>query len=414
MQKKNIGYLPTVSSLAKMTNQSNQIHGWNCAFETNIEKIKSFKPAESQSSIDVNDFNSLLKGFFEFYSTFEFTPSRIINTNTAEISNEIEKSDLTKFGLVNIQDPFDLSHNLSANISKNTVERFTIECKASSEQLQYSKSPRKCLNKCWGLILLMTKKALPVTKPSLITPKELVEKSMFQLKLFDEASDNSSQEMTVRKAIEFVLFLFKNCLLFEQINNEELTDTKRKRFKMLNQICDKVDLLGLNCSPKRLKIADNTSEDPSKPGNTYVCVLDENINNNNEEDENKIVSSFLFNAKFNIWQGRRNVKRELKQKLKDAKVNDIELENLVSKKLLDLNSQKPDTTNIGFRIKFSIDSPVINGTENHANLKIKFDMLDETDSQTDLINFTTLVHFLDIYINNCHEKFFNQWNQTLV
>ena len=49
--------------------------------------------------------------------------------------------------------------------------------------------------------------------------------------------------------------------------------------------------------------------------------------------------------------------------------------------------------------------------ENSSGLKIKFDLIDERESQLELINFTTLVHFLDVYINNCHEKLFNVWNK---
>jgi len=415
----------------------NEIHGWNCAFETDIQKIISFKPSSTTTTEPIN-LNDLLKGFFEFYSTFEYSSNKIFVTNNATLLNthDNDMHQLSKLADLNIQDPFDLSHNISAGINKSTLEHFIMECKASNELLKYSKSPAKCQsNKGWGLILLMTKKALPITAHSatanVLTLKETVEKSMFKLKLIEDSTkttidSNNNQDLTVRKAIEFVLFLFKNCLLFDQISNEQLIEQKRKRFKVLNQICDRVDLLGLNCSPKRLKIANNTSEDPNKPTNTYVCVIDENMMNNNNNinnngksvdidcdiDDQKFVSSYLFSANAKTWQGRRDIKRKLKQN--HTNKTDIEIENMVSSQLLESsNVNRTVQNNIGFRIKFSIDSNMTNNNNNKCvDLQIKFDPLDETENQTDLINFMTLVHFLDVYINNCHEKFYNDWNQS--
>ena len=115
------------------------------------------------STIKTNSINDLLKGFFEFYSNFHFSSNAIICTRSASIIESNDKTDLTKISpYINVQDPFDLSHNLTANVSKSTVERFIIECRGSNELLTYSVMPRKSITKCWGLILLMTKKTLPV------------------------------------------------------------------------------------------------------------------------------------------------------------------------------------------------------------------------------------------------------------
>ncbi len=415
IQKSDIGFLPTVDKLAKICHENIEIHGWNCAFETNLTAISSIKGERKSETIDINDFNGLLKGFFEFYASFDFTPNKIISTRDAQVYFNSDITQVSKLAELNVQDPFDLSHNLTANISKNTLEHFISECKSSNDLLQYSRLPRKSQTKGWGLILLMTKKSLPPHTPSQITAKELVEKSMFKLKLVDESALNSdknnNQEMTVHKAIEFVLFLFKECLLFEQLTQDQLNENKRKRFKMLTTICDQVDLLGLNCSPKRQKIAQNTSNDPEKPSNTYVCVMDENINNNSSaSQDHQTVSSHMFTAKYNTWQGRRSVKREIKSKLNNT--SDIQLEKMVSEKLWEANKAKAESNGINFRINFAVDSKSVSQTDNSADLQVKFEMLEETDNQNELINFTTLTHFLDIYINNCHEKFFSQWNQS--
>jgi hypothetical protein len=439
MQAKRIGYLPTVEELARMKNQVNEIHGWHCEFEEDIAKILSFKKQEQpHADIDFKCFNNLLKGFFEFYASFEFsspTNPHILCTRSAQLLSTAEKNDLTKTSaFINVQDPFDLSHNLSGNISKNTVERLIAECKGSNELLAYSSAPRRSLNKGWGLILLMTKKALPVLSPTSAAKSSAVnkdiEKSLVKLKLFDDTNESKQQQetktndFTVRKAIEFVLFLFKDCLLFEQLEGERMITKRKKRLRVLNQICDQVDSLGLNCSPKRLKTA-NASSDPNKP--TFVCVFDENLNNNSktnedeerdeEEDGAKIVASFQIHARGNTWQGRRAVKRSLKQAL--PSLNNFELEVLTSRKIMELSSSQGQR-GFNFRIRFSVIKQENNLTEkinessanSYANLQIKFDLLDEVDNQSDLIEFTTLVHFMDVFINNSFENCFTSWTRN--
>lgn len=258
----------------------------------------------------------------------------MICTRTAKLVPITESNEISKTSdFMNMQDPFDLSHNISVNLCKNSLERFVFECKGSSDLLQYSNPPKKSASKGWGLILLMTRKAVPVLSPNSSTKlalmtKDLVEKSLVKLKLFDDDQMHNNEnennikkpelvsqinEISVRRAIDFVLFLLNDCLMLNKVNQEDFIAQKRKRIPVLNQICDKVDSLGLNCSPKRLKI---NSADPEKPNlNTYVCVIDENLNNNgkdhpdDDEKNQKLIASFQLQAVKNTWQGRRALKK---------------------------------------------------------------------------------------------------------
>ena len=337
----------------------------------------------------------------------------IICTRTASVIESSEKNDLTKISpYINVQDPFDLSHNLTANVSKSTIERFIAECKGSNDLLTYSTLPRKSLTKCWGLILLMTKKVLPVLSPNpsnkvTISAKDLIEKSMLNLKLFDEAQAKTQEKVSINKAIEFVLFLVRDCLLFEKLEGSKLIAKKHKRLRVVNQICDKVDLLELNNSPKRLRTNFNTSNDPSNPSNTFVSVIDEYESNYelNEDCDAKMITSHQFNALNNTWQGRRAVKREIKQK--NESLDELKLENLASLKIIEMNANKPVNNLKGFN--FAIHFLDSTNEKNASNLQIKFELLDEIDSQTDLMDFTTLVHFLEVYMNNSFEKLFTKW-----
>jgi hypothetical protein len=429
----------------------NDIHGWNCAFEEDTLKIKMLK----ESSLVHRPLDELLRGFFDFYATFQFHPhplssppsfaasaashnAFIISTRKAQVMHSTRDTHLSKLSAyINVQDPFDLSHNLTGNISKNTLQRFIVECKGSSDLMQQQNfmESKKAQTKCWGLMLLMTRKALPIMSASNTTNISIVAsdllKSCEKSQTDSAVSDNQEQsieQLSVRKAIEFVMFILKECLLFEQLNNaEEMVIKKRKRIKALNQICDQVDSLGLSCSPKRLK----TNQDPNKLTNTYVCLIDESLNNNGnsgadnvaeedeEENENvdgkttKRVANYILAIKHNTWQGRRAVKRDIKQHSPQS--DDMELEIMTSKKLIESSKDRLPLKPISFRVLFNLkcepaDAKTHSSSPYYSNLEIKFDLLDEVRNQNDLINFTTIVHFLDIFINNCHEKFFKLWN----
>ncbi|CAF1021580.1 unnamed protein product [Brachionus calyciflorus] len=396
LQVKKIGYLPTVDDLSKITSKVVEIHGWNCAFEEKIDKIKSNFPL--QNFTPLGSINDLLKGFFEFYSQFSFN-DKIIQTRWATLSTDLKKTDLSKLSnFINIQDPFDLNHNLTFSIPKSTFEKFQLESKGSNELLQYGVEPKRSSTKGWGLILLTTKKSLPINHNG----KELIEKSLINLRIDEDK--NTAENISLRKAIDFVMFLMTDCLLFEKLDPQSLKP--KKRLRVLNQICDRVDSLGLNCSPKRLRIG--TSDDPNKPTQTYVCVIDESLNNNGDEEkeESKTLASFYLNVCKNTWQGRRSVKRELIKQ--NSSMNELDLEKRVSEKLC-AKMEKP----INFRIEFMLNENCLN-EQNLNNLNIKFDLLsndEDKNKQSELINFTTLVHFLDVYINNCQEKLFDIWNK---
>jgi len=335
-----------------------EIHGWNCAFEANIQKINALKTDAVHSSNQSLAFNDLLKGFFDFYSNFDFA-SFILCTRTAHALRRDEKTDLPKLSsFVNIQDAFELNHNLTANISKNTMERFKVECKGSWELLNNPSLMKKSANKCWGLILLSTKKALPLSPSNNKTEKvnkEQVENKLLKLKLFDDEKA-SNAESAKKNPKDFVIFLLKDCLLFEPLLGDKVITKRRKRLRVLNQICHQVDSLGLNCSPKRLKINDNNQQDGLVNRPTFICVFDENNNGNNkstgDEEDVKLENSFQFNTNLNTWQGRRSVKRELRHQF--AHLNEIELEKMTSQRVHELNLAKPEPhkKSMNFSIQF--------------------------------------------------------------
>ncbi len=375
------------------------VHGWNCEFESDMQKILASKP--SKQSAGSTSLNDMLKGFFEFYSTFRFNrPEQTIIISTSKGEVTTEETALSKVTAVfNMQDPFDLSHNISANISQKVLDHFVAECKGSFDLLEYSKNPKKCENKCWGLILLMTKKVLPIiaSTKTLTSVKSVFDRSVIKLK-FSQPTGGDNMGVSLKKSIEFVLYVLKSFLLFEEVNATEMVAQKRKRLRVLNQICDKVDSLGLGFSPKRLKI----DSDDSSRENSYAN--EKPVNGKSEMENEVVISSFQFRINNSTWRGRRSVKREAKQQ--NPQISPYELEKLISRKLVEqaaetgAETEKDLLCNVEFLQDFH--------TSEKKNLKIIVESLDGSDN-VDLVKLTTLVHFLEDYINNCYQNFFYQW-----
>lgn len=158
---------------------------------------------------------------------------------------------------------------------------------------------------------------------------------------------------------------------------------KRKRLRILNQICDKVDSLGLTRSPKKLKTENGFSD-----------TVDQ------DSDKESIISSYQFKINGSTWKGRRTVRRDLKQQT--SQLNPYQVEKLISQKLADGNKQSDE--DFICNIEFFCD----NKLKESKNLKLLIELLNKSDT-ANIIKLTTLVHFLEDYLNNCYEKFYASW-----
>ena len=370
-----------------------------------------FQPNKSE---ELKSFNNLLKGFFDFYSNLDFTTNIVLNTRLGLIESA-ENSLISKKGCINIQDPFDLEHNLASNVNETILERFKSECSQANNILKYCLTPHKqsanegVNKKCWGLTMLFTRKT-----PELMAPKEHVNNCIengIKIKL-NLNNNNYDKNIIGTRETEFILYLLNSCLLFnvkKEINNENI-EIKRKRIPpVLNQICSKVDSMGLNScgSPKRLKVGEDGD---------YVSFSSvEDIQNLNDDDEFKCHETSKVLAVFNVsipsngntWLGRRNARRDLlKQKVEEES---LEFEKKVSVKLAQENSLKND---FGENIDFKLFVYLLD--DNILNLKfnlIENDVIQSTNkiNPKKLMNFTTLIHFLDHYLNTFYQKHFEKF-----
>ncbi|XP_058798400.1 uncharacterized protein LOC131668334 [Phymastichus coffea] len=143
------GFLPSVWNLIKLENQSNIIAGW----ETGISKIIPVK------EIDLTT-KDLLKGFFSYYANFDYISSVACpylgqvmkKSQFSHIDNLPDEMDLYKLKIKEevdffrldspmcIQEPIDLSQNLTKAVTKLHLRMFKQYCSESAAILQSNTS----------------------------------------------------------------------------------------------------------------------------------------------------------------------------------------------------------------------------------------------------------------------------------
>ncbi|XP_067825080.1 speckle targeted PIP5K1A-regulated poly(A) polymerase [Heptranchias perlo] len=153
LQNRTPPVLPTVNHLKELADEDDQciIDGWDCTFPSDGSKIE---PSANSESLCV-----LLTEFYKFYAQFDFAGTVIslkegkVHLVTDFIGPESDKK--LRLGPINIQDPFELSHNVSGNINERTgqkIKRQLDEASKYCRSLQYQKKSNK--GKIWGIVRL--------------------------------------------------------------------------------------------------------------------------------------------------------------------------------------------------------------------------------------------------------------------
>lgn len=99
---------------------------------------------------------SLLADFFHVFGDFDF-PGRVISLREGQALPlpPPEAGEGLKLGPFNLQDPFELSHNVAANVNEKTASRFGRCCRDAAKycrSLQYRRKSSK--GRAWGLTRL--------------------------------------------------------------------------------------------------------------------------------------------------------------------------------------------------------------------------------------------------------------------
>ncbi|KAM6157620.1 speckle targeted PIP5K1A-regulated poly(A) polymerase isoform 2-T2 [Rhynchocyon petersi] len=154
LQTRDPPVLPTVSQLTQKAGEGEQVEvdGWDCSFPQDVSRLEPSTNGEPLSS--------LLAQFFSCVSSWDLRGSLLSlrEGQALPVAGGLP-SDLwggLRLGPLNLQDPFDLSHNVAANVTSRVAGRLQNCCRAAASycrSLQYQQ--RSSRGRDWGLVPLL-------------------------------------------------------------------------------------------------------------------------------------------------------------------------------------------------------------------------------------------------------------------
>ncbi|XP_036908809.1 speckle targeted PIP5K1A-regulated poly(A) polymerase [Sturnira hondurensis] len=154
LQTRDPPVLPTVSQLTQEAGEGEQVEvdGWDCSFPRDAS---SLEPSTNKEPL-----SSLLAQFFSCVSGWDLRGSLLsLREGQALPVAEGLPSNLwegLRLGPMNLQDPFDLSHNVAANVTSRVAGRLQNCCRVAANycrSLQYQQ--RSSRGRDWGLLPLL-------------------------------------------------------------------------------------------------------------------------------------------------------------------------------------------------------------------------------------------------------------------
>ncbi|KAM5225579.1 speckle targeted PIP5K1A-regulated poly(A) polymerase isoform 2-T2 [Hipposideros larvatus] len=200
LQTRDPPVLPTVSQLTQKTGEGEQVEvdGWDCSFPRDASRLE---PSTNQEPL-----SSLLAQFFSSVSCWDLRGSllslregRALPVAGGLPSNLWEG---LRLGPMNLQDPFDLSHNVAANVTSRVAGRLQNCCRAAANycrSLQYQQ--RSSRGRDWGLLPLLqpsSPSSLLSATPIPLSPAPFTQLTAALVQVFREALGCQIEQGTKR------------------------------------------------------------------------------------------------------------------------------------------------------------------------------------------------------------------------
>lgn len=152
LQTRDPPVLPSVSQLTQKAGEQVEVDGWDCSFPRDASRL--------EPSTNKEPLSSLLAQFFSCVSCWDLRGSLLSlrEGQALPVAGGLPSnlSEGLRLGPMNLQDPFDLSHNVAANVTSRVAGRLQNCCRAAANycrSLQYQR--RSSRGRDWGLLPLL-------------------------------------------------------------------------------------------------------------------------------------------------------------------------------------------------------------------------------------------------------------------
>ncbi|XP_018420817.1 PREDICTED: speckle targeted PIP5K1A-regulated poly(A) polymerase [Nanorana parkeri] len=146
--------IPSLSQLRVMAvdEDTHIIDGWDCTFPSDPTQIQ---PSKNEQSL-----GCLLSEFFSFFSSLDLRSSILCPRDGVIITLPFTSptpswAEGFRLGPFNVQDPFELSHNVCSNVSLKTARRFSSQCIGAAKTCRSPLYRLRSLSRPWGIVLLL-------------------------------------------------------------------------------------------------------------------------------------------------------------------------------------------------------------------------------------------------------------------
>ncbi|XP_034954968.1 speckle targeted PIP5K1A-regulated poly(A) polymerase [Zootoca vivipara] len=324
LQTRSPPILPTVAHLKELSVEEEHtvVDGWDCSFPKDSARL--------EPSGNKEDLCSLLSEFFRVFEDYDFAGCVISLWEGRPLPlpsflSSSEAGSKLKLGPFNLQDPFEQSHNVAANVNEKTALRFQRCCCNAAKycrSLQYQRKSSK--GKIWGLVRLFQPGA---------TEAPVAESLVIGLPLTRAVLPAQAQELLGQAGDFHLLWFQKVCASVAFVLRDVL---KCSCVEMGQGLGEEQEVAGVKQEEEELEAKTQQlsvgSKRPLDEGGSSVSLPAKRLR---VDDLLPIEESMTWNcaAWHHMWLGRRRIRRQLQGPEPDPqhqKASSLELEAKVS------------------------------------------------------------------------------------
>ncbi|KAG9469354.1 speckle targeted PIP5K1A-regulated poly(A) polymerase isoform X1 [Eleutherodactylus coqui] len=154
LQTRSPPVIPSLSHLRQVAveDSSHVIDGWDCSF---VSDSTRFPVSENQQSL-----SCLLSEFFLYFSSLDLHSNILCPNDGCLVPIPISSpppswTEGFRLSFLNVQDPFELNHNVCGNVSSRIARRFSTQCLAASKTCRTPLYQQRSSFRPWGVTLLI-------------------------------------------------------------------------------------------------------------------------------------------------------------------------------------------------------------------------------------------------------------------
>ncbi|XP_066467070.1 speckle targeted PIP5K1A-regulated poly(A) polymerase, partial [Tiliqua scincoides] len=384
LQTRSPPVLPTVARLRELAEDGEQtmVDSWDCSFPKDSSRL--------EPSGNTENLCSLLAEFFHVFGDYDFAGCVISlrEGRPLPLPHFLSSGEggRLKLGPFNLQDPFELIHNVAANVNEKTALRFQHCCRDAAKycrSLQYQRKSSK--GKIWGLVRLF-QPGTPVAEATasdsfvLSLPLTLEAVPAQTRALLCQARDFHQQWF--QKVCESVASIFQDvlkCSFSERLEEEPMVAGSRQEEEPMEAEAE------VAAAGSKRPLAEEDGALPSPPSKKL------RVDASPSAPESRTWDCAAWHR---VWLGRRRVRRQLRgpQPVPQEQADSLGLEAKVSEAIV---REEGEARPVAPLLQFVVRAQTGGSTSSGQDARISLNFVPAPERAD---NFLDFFHFLQAFL----------------